>query len=406
MLDWFKNLPTQFKIALLGGVLIFFFLLILITFPLFNKGKPLPGTPSIPIFNPSNQETSVLPTPSLATQPTIRSVMSLPNPNQPPKDVKQLQGTSVTFPSLYNGYIYYLSDAGTRFYKVSLDGKDKQPVSDPLHATVKQVVWSPDKSAVIIKILNDKFPLKRINSPFYSDSDPDLNLTNWYYNFNTKEIDKLSSLIGPATFSADATSLFYFKTDPSTGKINILYQSSLQGSNETSISQISQPNQDNLFFIPQNQVISYAEPEGYGRNYVYLTNIDNKNTTSLNSDGLTFNAVISPENNKLISQTVDKTSLPYKFYLSLIDISSKRQTNTGILANINLTAWAQDGSIFYALDSDKKLWIVDPNTLQKTFIPFPDNYKDMKVDLNSLMVGPDKKSVYFTSQNILYNFSF
>ena len=85
--------------------------------------------------------------------PTIKPVITIPAAPTSGEKINPviLQGTSIFYPALYQNYIYYLSDAGTRFYKIKTDGKEKAPISDVLVAQIKNVTWSQDGLSALYK---------------------------------------------------------------------------------------------------------------------------------------------------------------------------------------------------------------------------------------------------------------
>lgn len=407
MIEWYKTLSPKIKILIfsLVGIL----LLLIITLIILSSKNANPTNPLVPIFNPSPQNLStqgpqnnnqIISNIPVSIQP-ITSIRTDPSP-----DPNSIKGVSIKFPSLYQNYIYYLSDDQTTFYKISLNGKDKQQISDYLQARIIRVSWSPDKKSAILTLVNNQYNLSKFNSPFYSAKDPDLALTNWYYDFMTKKVIQLDSKISSPIFLGNSNQIAYLKTDNGASK-NKIYTASPDGSNEQAVISIPELRQDILIWVGHNQLLSYAAPEGYGRNYIYLSNLDNKTVGIINKNGLDYGAIVSLQVDKIITQNVDNSNPPdYIYKLNLIDLNTKQETPLGIAADINSTAWSMDGNIIFVL-TPPSLLAVDIKSLTKKQIPLPADYSNLKIDNdNPLLVSPDNHSLFFTSNQLLYKIAY
>lgn len=389
LVDKFNNLTPARKLIVMataGSVLIA--ILIFIVVLASSKPTPKKPLPPIPVFNPS-------------ASPRVAPLFPTPGPIQTPA-VSQLQGMSVAFPNLKDNFIYYLSDGGTTFYKVSLDGKTKQQLSDTLVAQIKQVIWSADKSSAILKIENNKYFLGKNNSPFLSQADDNLAITNWYYNFEQKNFKKLSSKIEPISYSPAGDKITYTKKGEE-GDLNKLYTANPDGSNEQFITTLPEIIQDNISFLDKDNVLTFATPHGYGRNFIYVTNLTTKQTQKLTEDGFTFGANPSPKGNAVLAQTVkEDPEVFYKNFLSVINIQSKQLTVLEIQTSPDLAAWSSDGNTIYAFETGK-LWAVDSASLSKNSLNLPTEFSNLKVDGGSVLVSSDNSTIFFTSDSRLYS---
>lgn len=385
------NIPAPFKkiaiITIVGvsGIIVLLFISALTT----SKKTPKQIPPPVLIFSPV--PSSVINLPSSTTKPRV-------SPSTPP-----LSGLSVATPVIKDNFIYYLSDGGTTFYKASLDGRSKQALSENLIAQIKEVVWSPDRSSAILKIENNKYFLGKNNSPFLSQNDPNLAITYWYYNFADKNIQKLDSKIGPVAYSPSGDRIAYIKPDQG-GNLNKLYISNPNGTNEQSVAILPELIQNNLIFLDKNNILTFATPEGYGRNFIYSTNLTTKTTQKTTDDGFTFGAIPSPKGNLFLAQTVKPDpEIFYKKFLSVVNIQNKTTNTLEIPTDLSLAAWSLDGNTFYAFTSNK-LWVVDANNLSRSILNLPAEFSNLKIDGSSTMISPDNSTIFFTSNNKLYSF--
>lgn len=390
LVDMFNSLTPLKKIVMISLtlgllLLILFFVLVSIIPKKIAPTAPLP----IQVFYPSSSPAakSFIPPSKAVLTPVI----------------SQFPNLSASFPVLTGGFIYYLSDGGTTFYKISLDGKEKIPLSDTLITQIKQVIWSPDKTSVILKIENNKYFLGKNNSPFFSQTDENLSLTNWYYNLADKSFKKLDSRIEPIAYSPDGSKLAYVKTGEN-NNLNTLYYSNIDGSNEQFIAILPEIIQDSLIFLDSENVLTYTTPHGYGKNYIYMTSLTTKATQKLTDDGFTFKANPSPKGNLVLVQTVKPDpDVFYRNFLSVVGVQDRKTTVLEIQTSPDLAAWSPDGNTIYAFETDK-LWIIDPVSLSKKSINLPAQLLNLKIDEKSIMVSADNSAIFFTSNNKLYSF--
>lgn len=385
--DKFNRLTSGGKLLFVTVIamvlIIFLFFILALNIP---KVVPKKVLPPIPVFNPT-------PSARVGTFPA--------KPGSNPS-VSQLQGLSVTSPVIKDNFIYYLSDGGTTFYKTSLDGKDKQQLTDTLVAQIKQVIWSPDKSSAILKMENNKYFLGKNNSQFFSEEDENLAITNWYYNFSDKSFKKLDSKIIPISFSPDGSKLAYIK-EGEQHDLNRLFIANPDGSDEQFILTLEESIQDSLTFLDKDNLISFARPHGYGRNFLYITNLATKTSQKLTSDGFTFGANPSPKGNLVLAQTVKPDpDVFYKNFLSVVEVQNKQLTVLDIQTSPDLAAWSQDGNNIYAFESSK-LWVIDANSLSKQLINLPLDFQNLKVDGSSMLVSSDNTALFFASEGKLYS---
>lgn len=404
MIKYFNELSKTRKIfilSLIGTVVLLAIILLLSTILKPGNKSPNANRP-IQIFSPAPKKNQ-LPNTNLSTNTELKLTAITSIPRQTNPSAQASHGNSVLFPSLLDNYIYYLSDNGTTFFKISLDGKDKQRVSDYLSSDIQSTTWSPDKKSVIMSVTNNTL---RKDNPFYSPNDPDLVPINWYYDLNNKSQKQLSTNIVSPIFLPNTGRLVYLKTE-NNGVRNKLYSSNVDGTDENLILSYPELNQDVLVYAGNNQIISWANPEGFGKNYLYRVNLIDKTVEVISNSGLDFRAKTSPLGDQIITQTVDISKSPnYKFFLSLINLNTKSYTQLGVEADIKLSNWSGDGSFIYAL-TDNGLWIIDAKSFSKSLLPFPSTYQGLKPDVeNGILVAPDNHAVFFTSDDLLYELTF
>lgn len=388
-------------IKLVFSIILVILIISLSVFLIFGHGKTAKNIiPPIPVFNqsPSPAGHSVsLP----AARASVAPLTVLPAA----PSAQQIEGNSVYFPILAGNYIYYLSDDGTTFYKISLDGKDKQHVSDFLPTDIKAVSWAPNQKAVIIKVVNNLFSGSQ-TGPFYSSNDPDLTLTNWYYNFDSKQAQQLDTAISSPVFLPNQDNIVYLKKGNTVSKYlptkNTLYVSTAEGAGENLLATIPETNQNEIMYMRDNLILSFATPpEGTGK--LYATNIDSKSVSVLYDKKQLAGINPSPNGKKIILQIYNQGETNP---LSLLDTASKSDQDLGLSADARLTAWSSDGNSIYVL-APPTLWVIDSQTLSKSKVDITGLVDGLKVDIdNGILAGPDNHTIFYTQDHKLYKLSF
>lgn len=378
--------PALFVLSLFFGV----FLIIIVTAAVFRQEKkqePKKGEDVIVVNNP-------------AIKP-LTTIAATPPPGQQINPIL-LQGTSISFPSLYQNAIYYLSDAGTRFYRITTDGKEKAPISDVFIAQIKNVIWSQNKQSAILQVENNKYFLGKNNSPFFSEKDENLAITNWIYNFQTKTLRQIDSQATAFSFS------------PS-GKLYYIYAEQPQAAPPQSVIYVLGPDPTRLLVLPERQnllyhvsettVITSTEPGPLLRNISYYQiNTSTKEVVKITPPPNTFGLSISPYGNFAVSQTVEKEVDP-ALKISYLNIVNKSFSSTKINGDIKKTVWSKTEQSLFLFNENSITKITFPDLRPQVFL-FPKEISLSSIDSGSLMVGEDNKSFFFTYNNTLYSISF
>lgn len=336
--------------------------------------------------------------------PTIKPLVTIPATPQPGEKINPilLQGTNILFPSIYQNYIYYLSDAGTRFYKIKTDGKEKTPISDALIAQIKNVIWSQDKQSVVLQVENNKYFLGKNNSPFFSEKDDNLATTNWFYNFQTKTLRQIDSSALAFSFSP-LGKLYYISIEQPQ---NAPPQSVLHVFNTNPIKILTLPERQNLISMAsETTVITSIEPGPLLKNITYYQiNPTTKEANKILPPPNTFSLLTSYSGNYIASQTIEKEPIPMA-KISFLDIATKTFLSTQINGDIKKAAWSKNEQALFLFNSNTITKISFPDLKTQTFL-LPKEISLSSIDNGSLMVGEDNKSFFFTYNNTLYNVSF
>lgn len=305
---------------------------------------------------------------------------------------------NVFFPVLQNDRIFYASISEDRvsFYKISLNGDNKQLISTVQIPHPKQVVWSPDKTAVIIS--------SGKGDAIFS-LDPS-SLRNSYFNFDSQKLKIFDPFIPSFSFSSNGKTLAYIlPQETPEGFEPALYTSLPDGSSPNKIG-VFPEGQNTVAFLDNESILSFSQPDPFVRDIpFYITNVTTKNMTKFPTDGHIFGVKISPDKRFFLSQRVDTASVPFVPYVVLMDPDKKKVVDLKLSARLDKTAWGPDGKTTYAIFG-KNLIVIDVFSLEKRIIGLPQNIEENKIDSNSIMVYPDSKGLFYTSSNKLYNLPF
>lgn len=334
--------------------------------------------------------------------PTIKPLITISPTTVQNKNPLLLQGTTIFYPTLFENYIYYLSDAGTRFYKISLDGKEKTPYSDVLIASIKNVIWSKDKALAVLQVENNKYFLGKNNSPFLSNKDENMALTNWLYNFETKQLQQIETYATAFSFSPSGK-LYYIKPDvpPDSPPQYFLYSF---GAPPTRILAFPE-GQDALFQVSETQIISSVipEPSPIGVSY-YLIDLTTKEVVKISPPPNTFNLLTSSSGNYGAAQTIERGE-DTRLKLRFLDVAKKTFLDLVIDGDLEKLSWSKTEDSLFIVKNNQITKISFPDFKTQTY-NFPKEISLSTIDNDSLMVGGNNTSFFFTYNNSLYSVSF
>lgn len=338
--------------------------------------------------------------------PTIKPLIS-PFPTsfeEIKKNPSILEGTSVLFPALHNNYIYYLSDAGSRFYKISIDGKGKLAISDVFVATIKNVIWSPNKTQAVLQVENNKYFLGKNNSPFFSQEDENMATTNWLYDFNEKSLRKLNTAAVAFSFSPSGK-LYYISIEQpeNAPPESVLY--SLDPKTSISLKGLVFPKRQNvLSAISDSLALSSSEPDPFIRNIAYhLIDLTNNTASEIPSPGNIYGSLVSQSGKYVASQKVEKDK--NLAGISLLDVEKKNFSDVVAYGDIRKSAWSKNEDTLFVISGEFLIKISLPD-LKTSQYSLPAGVSSFSIDDGSFLVSENNRSFFFTFKNTLYNISF
>ncbi|MBM2820288.1 MAG: hypothetical protein HW405_48 [Candidatus Berkelbacteria bacterium] len=291
-----------------------------------------------------------------------------------------------------NNKIFYFGNKDkSAFYSYNIGTNEIQQLSDVLD-TPDNVIWSPDKSKVILKVTYNKDLFEKYGSVYANSSVTDGTITFWLYDFDTKKLSLYNQNISNIVWSNDKIVYSYFNPDSSK---NELYTADFDGKN---FEKIDFPDLEvyNIFYLDlENKKMVFgvnSSREGGEITIDLYSTQDFQNTTLLIQGANPGLITVSPdgqhysffENNNLIfKKTVDNKEL-YKIKKL---VSSKVGWSSNNLA-----------LVFFTENKDKYYQIAKINLQdnKKTAIKITNQFND----INAIFVS--EKAFYFTNMDILY----
>lgn len=295
-----------------------------------------------------------------------------------------------------NDLLYYdLNEAN--LYQLNLSNGQKTQLSDNM-AQPLDLIWSPDRNQVIIKITYDKYKFEKFNSPFLNLQVQDGETMLWNYNLQTKKYTMLDlNILNPAPLNllnpiwvSDSQHIIYHYLN-SNNKISTLNISSPDGQNWRKLGDVP----PNIFSI-----LNYNE----NNNTVVYQNIDNTENNTYSVYRFDIN---NQKEEKIISNTdiVIKIN-DYRFIYNnpknsyVFNITNNNQQQLPVLLFGEKATISPDGKNLFAI-------IIKDNIQQIAQINLT-NYKLTKVfnpnlpnpNISNLLIKND--ILYYTVQDTLY----
>ena len=162
----------------------------------------------------------------------VVAIISFVKPNPLPTKALAVNNFRSLAPTVsVNGEeIYYYDLGAANLYKFLLKNGGRIPLSDNMSETPLDLIWSPDKTQVIIKVLYDKKKFEENNSVLANSDFVDQATMLWHYNLATKKYTMLNKYIfNPAPeaplnpiWTADSSKIIYYLyLNPSETTLNI-----------------------------------------------------------------------------------------------------------------------------------------------------------------------------------------
>lgn len=287
--------------------------------------------------------------------------------------------------------VFYLGNNKSAIYKVKFNA-DKtiqivSQVTNPGLSGINEIIWSPSKDAALFK---------KGSSAYFFDFQK--------FNFVSQQETKFGDDIGDVAWSPDNSKIAYSYA-PASGERSLIFADRSNtvirralNFNDLNIQNpylVWSPSSELILIIPRN-----TDP---GTNKIYMYNAYTTEFKSITDTGNNTEASFSPDGNKIIFSSVsnDPTN-PVKSALSIMNSDGTEIKDLGIKANVSKVAWIDNSNIAIATfdpeTTKEVLFRYNVDSRQKTGFSIP----LAGIFVNSMLVSPDKKTLYFMANSKLY----
>jgi len=282
-------------------------------------------------------------------------------------------------------FLYYFGDHGARLKKFDFAGQETEELypDDILFTT--QVFWSPDDSKVII-FNNDslaKSPVRLFQIEKGQFQDLDKNIKN-------------------VIWSADSEKIYYQFYDQE-NNLNYLASANFDGSHEVKLLDLQYLNYG-LVWLDNYQKIGYwSKPTEVGGTKFWLFDLKTKESQAVFSDYRLGDALSSPKGDYLAYSRFDQTKSIFTISLALFN--GEKNYDSVVTGTVNNAVWSSDEKFLIAAANvsgeNDSLYRIEAPSAKSAEIKYQFKGTD-KVSAENLMLSPDNKTLYFISNDILY----
>ena len=287
---------------------------------------------------------------------------------------------------------FYSNTRDLAFYQQNIDGTKLEKMSGNMDEP-DNVVWSPGKKYAILEIKYNQYNFEKFASPFASPGTPDQANTTWVYNFANQKITRLSDNISNTIWQND-DHFIYQQKDNGVSSLNI---AEADGKNSQKITDLPTAQDYGLSFLPNGQLIIYNSPTDVSDTTIYVLSIADKKLKEIKKTDLPSTAVALSNGQILVSTQI-------KNGFKLYSINDNGTTGKDFKIKTNLESFVDLGSDRFVITAAKnnqnnQFILINTKTGKNSAIK---NAENDNINAFNFFTSPDKKILYFTSNDILY----
>lgn len=300
----------------------------------------------------------------------------------------------VLFPTLSSDnkkFIYFSNTKEVAFFQMNIDGSDNQQISDPLD-TPQNIIWSDDRKKAILRITYNQYVYEKYGSRFASPGTSDQTLTTWYYDLESKELKKLNDNIGQIIWTPENKIIYQFLKPEE--NINSLDIANADGSDKTKIIDLPTLEQYNFSYLePNKSLVLNSSPSDISNSIIYTLELqDNKLTKIKEVKNGTLSKGLA--NNKILFNLPSNKDFPQ---IAIMNSDGSAEKKLNVFASL-ISCKAVDENTLLA-SNNNLIELINLKTSKVTIIR---DISEENLNPSNLIISPDKKTFYFTSNNKLY----
>ncbi len=311
--------------------------------------------------------------------------------------VSKVADNQILFPTLSNDqkYIFYFSNANeAAFYRLELQNQKIEKISEDFD-TPDRIIWSPSKNQAILQVTYNKYIFEKYGSPFIRPGVDDQAITFWLYDLNQKKLSPLDLNIRDIIWSKDGQKIVssYYDEELNHNIINI---SDPDGTNLENLIKNELPIEKVISYEPANKKLIFgASTPGELESRLDIYQVIGSGTPTLIIEAVEPGGIYASSNMEHLVSIIDGV-------LNISNLTQNKTQSLKIKTNKNLTVWLNDNQNLIVATRQETtktdtFYKINSQTLKKNMI----NHKGT-VDIQNLILSSDQKTLYFTSDDILY----
>jgi hypothetical protein len=296
--------------------------------------------------------------------------------------------------AIYGNKVFYQNLSDDLFYQATLNydsagnasvASSQQITSAPIDPS-SQIIWSPDKSLLLIK------------------NGTTVNLLNFKnYNFVGQNQVLFGNDIGDIAWSPDNSRVAYYYA-PATGERSLIFADS-QNQNITRVANLAELNISNPYiaFSPDSQwLVIIPRNSDAAENKIYLMNVYTKVISTVVNSGNQEEAVFTSDSSKIIYSTYSPNlSDPIHQVLSVVNLDGSNNKSLGVAGQASsVRLWTNTNEVFLPSDEARsKMILVNLNSGQTSDFYFTGQGNSL---LSEAYLNDSKNGAIFVSNQTLY----
>lgn len=296
----------------------------------------------------------------------------------------------IFFPHLSqdNSFVNYFGNQGVKLKRFNLKTQESEIIyPDDIYYTI-DTIWSPDETNILLK-----------NNQPYTET-----LTK-LLDLKTKTIINLNKNIHSIIWSKDSQDIYYQFQDAE-NNLNYLAKAKYDGSNEQKIIDLDLPDYNFTWFDNFQKLGIWRPPTDVSGVKLRILDIQTNNITDIFEDDRLSKLTSSLDGQHFVYERFYEKDNNYK--ISYAKYDGKDNKDLDYQTPIQKVVWSADGSFFIVAvkeeeDENDKFYKVEIKNNKKTNLSYStDKNKDL-ISAENLMLSSDNKTLYFTSNDILYS---
>lgn len=313
--------------------------------------------------------------------------------------ITTISQSKILFPILSQNsqkILFFSNTKESAFYEMDLDGKNVKMVSDPLD-TPDKIVWSPDRKLAILKVIYDQYIFEKYGSKFSSPGTPDQIMTTWLYDFGSQKLSQLDNSVQEVIWTSDNKIIYQFlDQENNISRLNI---ANPDGTNWAKIVDLPSLIEYGFNLSDPKSLTVYSTPSDVSKSNIYTLSLENKDLKKIKEiEGST--KAIGLNNNWVIFTTPTENGNS-KINFIKDDGSGSKKTNYETII-LTLSSLDQNRYLIAVNDDIANSALYSFNTTNLDFSQLKDLSKD-KITIQALIGCSPEKTIYFTSDDILYS---